>query len=395
MSFWIAVVLLSAISLFLLATPLWRKSKEEADRADYALSVFKDQLKELDKDLERGLISAEEAETARIEIQRRLLGADEKRRSHENAGKGASTKAVVLSSIVGIAVLAGTLALYFKIGMPGYQDVPYASRNIEKEHQVANNDEGMASEIAALKKRLEQEPKDIDAWILLGRTLRTVGRNEEAMEAFRNAVKESDRHPSVLADYAEAKIYADEGQVGKETLGALMEALQQDPMQMKARFYLGYAKARVEDFKGAIQTWTDLKAIAPPQAPWLKQVDEQIKMAAQAGDLDPADFQPSGQAKVMSKQLKLEWETEKSHNHDEEEAAPNGPSRAAMAAAQEMTPEEQAEMIRGMVERLADRLKENPDDLEGWKRLAQAYMVLGEKDKAIEARNKIKELGGS
>ncbi len=80
MSFWIAVVLMSAVTLFLLGAPLWRKSEEEADRADYALSVFKDQLKELDRDLERNLISEEEAATARIEIQRHLLAADDKRK---------------------------------------------------------------------------------------------------------------------------------------------------------------------------------------------------------------------------------------------------------------------------------------------------------------------------
>ena len=65
-----------------------------------------------------------------------------------------------------------------------------------------------------------------------------------------------------------------------------------------------------------------------------------------------------------------------------------------LEAASEMTPEEREEMIRGMVEKLADRLKENPNDIEGWKRLAKVYMVLGEKDKALEARNKVKELSG-
>lgn len=394
MSFWIAVALLSALSLFLLASPLWRKNKEEADRADYDMSVFKDQLKELDRDLERGLISADEAKTARIEIQRRLLAADDKRKNFD-FGHGMSKTSVVISGVVGAAVIAGAVVLYFKIGMPGYQDVPFASRDLQQERHQANNDD-MAVEIAAMKKRLETDAKDIDTWILLGRTLRTVGRNDEALDAFRGALKASDRHPSILADYAEAKIYASKGEVDKETLGVLMESLEQDPMQMKARFYLGFAKARAEDFKGAIQTWTDLKAIAPPQAAWMKQVDEQIKMAAQAGSLDLADFKPSAQARVMGKQLKLEWETEESDNHDEAETAgAPGPTRSDMAAASEMSDEERSEMIRGMVNRLAERLKEEPNDIEGWKRLAQAYMVLGEKDKAIEARNKIKELGGS
>ena len=50
-----------------------------------------------------------------------------------------------------------------------------------------------------------------------------------------------------------------------------------------------------------------------------------------------------------------------------------------------MTAEQRGEMIRGMVARLAGRLKENGSDVEGWLRLVRAYMVLGERDKASAA----------
>ena len=392
MSFWIAVALLSAITLFFLAAPLWRKKEEEADRADYALNVFRDQLKELDKDQERGLISETEAETARIEIQRRLLAADDKRKKHAEGLGGLSLTTITVSSVCAVLLIGGSVVLYTKIGMPGYQDVPFASRDLQKERHNAQN-KGMANEIAAMKERLQKDPQDVDGWMLLGRTLRTVDRHDEAVDAFRNAVRASERHPSVLADFAEAKVYAAQGGVDEEVLTVLEEAIKQDPMELKARFYLGYTKMRFEDYKGAVQAWVDLAAIAPPDVPWLQQVKDQIQQAAQVGGLNPADFEPSGQARVLGKQLKLEWETEQSHDHEGEEQ--KGPSSEDMAAASEMTPEEQAEMIRGMVQNLADRLKENPNDIEGWKRLAQAYMVLGEKDKAIEARNMIKELGGS
>jgi len=387
MTFWIAVGLLSAITLFLLAAPVWRKSKEEAVRADYDLNVFKDQLKELDRDLERNLISEEEAETARLEIQRRLLAADEKRKTQQANLQRPSKKTLALSSVLGAVVVVGSFVLYGKLGMPGYGDVPYASRNIEQEkRQASANPDGMVKEIAALKKRLEQEPQDIDAWMLLARTLRSVGRLDESVQAYEFALKYSDRHPDILADYAEAKIYADQGAVKKETIEALIEAIKTDPAQMKARFYLGYAKAHVEDYQAAIQTWVDLLAMAPPQAPWVPQVQKQIDLAAKSSGLNPADFQPSAMAKNMAKQFALEWE--------QEEQAQPGPTREQMQQAQEMTAEERNEMIRSMVQRLADRLEENPNDPEGWQRLANAYQVLGEKEKAIEARNKVKELSG-
>jgi len=391
MSFWIAVAILSAISLFLLAAPLWRKGKEEGERADYELSVFKDQLIELDRDLERGLINKDEAETARVEIQRRLLAADEKRGTGDREGKRIGTTGVIVSTGVGLFIVAGSLALYLQLGMPGYQDVPFASRDLERERQVANG-EGMAAEIAQLKKHLEQEPDDVEGWMLLGRTMRLVGRTGEAVDAYRSAVKASDRHPGVLADFAESKIYASEGQVDDETIAALREAVSTDPRQMKARFYLGYAKMKTQNYSGAIQEWTDLAAMAPKDIGWLEQVNTQIDMAAKAGNLDRNDFKPSAQAVELGKEFALEWEEEK--RREAASAQTNGPSHEDMEAAAEMTPEEREEMIRGMVEKLADRLKENPNDVAGWERLAQVYMVLGEKDKAIEARNKVKELSG-
>jgi len=388
MTFWIAVALLSAITLFLLAAPLWRKNEEDGERADYELSVFKDQLKELDKDLERGLINAQEAKTARVEIQRRLLAADESRTNKIASARKVGPKTIIVSTLIGTAVIVGSLMLYLDLGMPGYQDVPFASRNLEQERHMAQGSEGMTAEINQLKKHLESNPTDVQGWMLLGRTLRMVGRNNEAVDAYRGAAEASERHPAVLADFAESKIYASEGQVDDETFKVLEEAVKNDPSQLKARFYFGFAKMQTKDYAGAIQEWTDLSAMAPEGVDWMAQVQEQIRIAAQAGNLNVEDFKPSAQARDLAKQFALQWE-------EEQQAEPaGGPSQADMEAAADMTPEEREDMIRGMVARLADRLKENPDDIDGWKRLAKVYMVLGEKDKAIEARNKVKELSG-
>jgi cytochrome c-type biogenesis protein CcmH len=65
--------------------------------------------------------------------------------------------------------------------------------------------------------------------------------------------------------------------------------------------------------------------------------------------------------------------------------APEAPNSAAGQAIQQMSPEEQAEMIRGMVDKLASKLEANPDDADGWRKLARAYQVLGENDKAKNA----------
>ncbi len=76
------------------------------------------------------------------------------------------------------------------------------------------------------------------------------------------------------------------------------------------------------------------------------------------------------------------------------QAAAPGPTAAEVEAAQSMSPEDRQQMIRGMVRQLADKLKANPDDMAGWQRLARAYDVLGEPDKAAEARSHIKATPG-
>jgi cytochrome c-type biogenesis protein CcmH len=50
-----------------------------------------------------------------------------------------------------------------------------------------------------------------------------------------------------------------------------------------------------------------------------------------------------------------------------------------------MTPEARQAMIHAMVDRLAAQLEANPNDEEGWRRLARAYTVLGDTDKAQAA----------
>ena len=69
-----------------------------------------------------------------------------------------------------------------------------------------------------------------------------------------------------------------------------------------------------------------------------------------------------------------------------------GPNREEMEAAAEMSAKDRAAMIRSMVERLAARLADEPDDLQGWIRLERAYQVLGETAQADEAAKRIEAL---
>ena len=145
------------------------------------------------------------------------------------------------------------------------------------------------------------------------------------------------------------------GRSRRKPNGPLPPPSQIDPGEPRAQFYLGLAALQKEDRNGALARWQALEAASPEGAEWLPMLRRRI-----------ASLAPSGTA---------EAETE----------PPPGPTREDIAAARQMLPEERAQMIRGMVEQLALRLKEEPDDTEGWARLARSWRVLGEPEKERDA----------
>jgi cytochrome c-type biogenesis protein CcmH len=165
--------------------------------------------------------------------------------------------------------------------------------------------------------------------------------------------------------------------ISRTLRAALRNVLELDPTSPQARFLLAVDRAQQGDLRAAAQGWVDLLALSPADAPWLPVVREHLQQAARQAGIDPATIQPSAEARALAAAT----------------AAPApAPSTADVAAAMEMTPDGRAQMIRGMVERLAARLQDNPDDLEGWRRLARAYQVLGDTAKASAARARIDAL---
>jgi cytochrome c-type biogenesis protein CcmH len=228
--------------------------------------------------------------------------------------------------------------------------------------------------VAQLAKKLESRPDSAEGWFLLGRSYMTLDRYRDAADAFRRARQLAPHQPDVAGAFAEARIAAAGGRVDDEARAALRNVLTSDPTSPQARFLLALDQAQQGDLRGAVQGWVDLLALSPADAAWLPAVREHLLQAARQAGIDPATIQPSAEARALA-----------------ESAAAPAPSTAETAA-EEMSAQERAQMIRGMVERLAARLHDNPDDLEGWRRLARAYRVLGDTGKASDAQARIDAL---
>jgi cytochrome c-type biogenesis protein CcmH len=166
--------------------------------------------------------------------------------------------------------------------------------------------------------------------------------------------------PDIAAAYAETLVMAADGIVTPAAHEALDTVIAHDPKNPSARYYLALADAQAGNTKAAIDAWQALLAEAPADAPWAQMVRQRIADTAKSAGLPvPAPPAPA--------------------------PASPGPSAEDVTAAAQLTPDQRNEMIRGMVERLAERLKDAPDDLQGWLRLGRAYDVLKEPEKAADA----------
>ncbi len=417
--FWTVAALMTVAALAAVIVPLLRRPGQSGPgRAEFDLTVYKDQLAEIGRDRERGLLGEAEAEAARIEIQRRMLKAtgteDSGGPGGDADGGGANTGqrslSRALAAILAAAMPVAALGFYFVLGSPNLPDLPHAERDIGAEI-VAREGRLERAEVMQLTARLlealKDKPGDVKGWLLLARTYLTINEFEGALDAFRRATELSNRRPEIAASYAEAMVMAEGGQVPATAKKLFNDILAADPFNSKARYYLGLEMAQTGNPKGALQAWVDLAELSPADAPWLNTVNRQIASAARELGVGPGTVKPSARAMALALTMGLGAPRTKSlpatsmppaatpapiSPSASPSTSPGGPSAADVLAASRMSATDRDRMIRSMVKRLADRLADNPGDLEGWRRLAKAYEVLGDEEKAEDARKRIEAL---
>ncbi len=357
--FWVGIVILAAIGAVSVVWPLLRKDATTLDRAEGALAIFNDQLAEVDRDAARGLISEAEAAAAKIEIKRRMLAADKDRQSAKGKGGG-----FLVTLLMAAVVPLGAAGVYYVTGSPGTPSIPFAERQDEMQ---------AASELAVLAERLENrllaDPSggETRGWTLLATTYMNMGRVEDSLRAWEVLISREDATSATFSQYAEALITAESGVVTPKAREALARSAELDPENPAATFYLALAMEQDGETPGARRML--IERIAQETAPqeWMDIFLREINRMGEEFGLDPIEL-------------------------PEFPDAPRGPSQEDVEAAAELSPEERMEFIRSMVSGLAERLREQPDDLEGWLQLARAYAVLGETENAVEALTSAKVL---
>ena len=371
--FWISAAAMVLMVVVLVAHAL-RQARiiDAAPEGSADLAVYRDQLAEIDRDLVRGVLAPAETERLRVEVQRRMLSADRLRRSDRAPTRRGSQGWAILAVA---ACLGGGAALYARLGVPGYPDVPLQARLASADQayqgrphqadaeaaqptfvQSADIDPAHAAMIEKLRAAVATRPGDLLGHTLLAQNEASLGNLVAARKAQEVVVdlKGEAATGEDLSLLAHLMISAAGGTVTPEAEAVLIRCLQIDPRNGWARYYSGLMFAEIGRPDRTFALWDPLLREGPADAPWIRPVRALIEEVAAAAGINFT-------------------------------LPDTGPDEAAIAEASEMSDEDRAEMIATMVAGLEARLNDDGGSVEEWAKLITSLGVLQEADRAREA----------
>lgn len=373
--FWILCAALVVVVAVAILKPFLRARRTVEPAAAYDLRVYQDQLREVGRDLERGVINEDDAQRLRTEIGRKVLEAD--RRLSGASGRGASGATIGAAVLLGLA-LAAAVGIYLREGSPGQPDQPLAQRIADAQRTYENRPSQASAEAEApprpappeiegeyadlvqqLREAVARNPDDPQGLALLASNEARLGNLPAARVALERLIelRGDDARAGELMQLSALMVDAAGGVITPEAEQMLARALQRDPALPQARYLLGLMQIQNGRPDRAFPIWRRLLEEGPENAPWVAPIRASMpELAWLAGQPDYVPPAPRG-------------------------ALP-GPDQDAVTAAEDMTEAERTEMIEGMVSGLEARLADQGGSPEEWARLIMALSVLGQADRA-------------
>src|SRR5262249_45648191 len=346
MTLWFALALMTAAAVFAVLWPLARR--EPVLRSGTDAAVYRDQLDEIERDRAAGLIAGKEAAAAQVEVSRRLIAAADVPAAASPPPRVTVRGGRSVAAAAFVVLPLGAALFYLGLGSPLLPDQPLAERRI-----TARAGGSLAGLIAQVEEHLERDPQDGRGWEVIAPIYLRLGRFEDAVRARRNALRLNGETPERAAALGEAPVFAANGMVTAEAKTVFEKAVALDGGAVQARYFLGLAAEQDGNHARAAAIWRELIASAAPDAPWVDALREAL-----------ARVESGASARGPT----------------------TGPSEEQVAAVADLSADQRNVMVRGMVERLSERLHhEDGSDVEGWVRLVRSYLVLGEREKARAA----------
>lgn len=286
---------------------------------------FRQILAGIDADLANGKLDAEQAAAARSELAREVLRSkgDAQPSVKEDFGRG--------PLLIGLAAIAAmSLGLYAWLGSPDMPAQPLADRP-----ELAAQNITLDEAVAQIEARLSQVPDDVRGWTVIAPAYVELGRYADAAAAYRKVITLSGPNADLETDLAEVLLLAADGAGSEEAMDLLQSAADRDPAHARSRLYLAAESMRLENYDEAAGYWQQAIDVAAGDEAWLPAARQGLAVA-QADGVDT-------------------------------------------------TAEDQAEMIRGMVASLSDRLASQGGSVEEWTQLVRSHLVLNDKESAQAA----------
>lgn len=389
MVFWLLIGALTLATILVLARQMLRlrdtatSNDDDTSKLSSDMKVYRDQLSELDRDVARGTVTAQDAERARIEISRRLLEADKAAQAKTRPTDAPRTLSRLALGLCAILLAGGAFGLYWLLGSPGFQDLGREKR-IAKSQEMRESRPSQAEVeadmppwpgppaeapadylelIEGLRDAVTKNPDDPHGLDLLVQHEAAIGNMVAAHKAMGHLIEV--KGAAATADdfvrQADLLVNAAGGFISPEAEDMLRKALERDPNHQLARYYSGLMFAQNGRPDMGFNLWRGLLEEGPDTAIWWSSVRSQIgSLATFAGvDYTPPDAPTRP-------------------------AVPNltGPSADDIEAAQEMSGEDRAAMIQRMIDRLSERLATEGGTPEEWARLINVLGVVGNTGRA-------------
>jgi cytochrome c-type biogenesis protein CcmH len=380
MMLWLILTVMTSAAAVWLSVPFIRRLDRPQAGGAGEVEVYRDQLQEIDRELRQGLIDGRDADIARIEVKRRVLTLDRPERPAMPRLALVERNFAVLG-VTGV-VLLGSVALY---GVTEGQRAPLdisatTEQATRSERQPQNSVPPVEEMIQRLATRLVQNPNDLDGWRTLGWAYLNTGRFSEAGEVYAKAIELGPDIAELRGARVEALVRAADGIVTPDAKSAIEDALKLDRTDIRARFFMGLAKAQAGDRASALADWRTLLTDANSDEPWTADLKDRISELESGVDADAGAVATASEWAVAGSLASRTPAVSPSAPRDE-----MGPGRQDVPTAKAMPPADRSAMIRGMVDRLANRLEQSPRDADGWIKLIRARIVLGESDLARQA----------
>ena len=244
------VVIAFGIALCVAAVFLWfllreRKPLTQASQANANAKVYRDQISDLDREHESGHISDEEWQQSRDELSVRLL---EDTAAIDDPAAKAEKPAVWTAVVLAVAMPISAMGLYMWVGNPEALN-PLALKSPD---QVDQKD--LAKLAQTLADRLQSQPDNLQGWVMLGRTYRTLENFDASLKAYDTALKLS-ADDDLQLERIEVMAMQRQGQFEGEPWRVIREILQKDPQHFGALLTAGSASYAEGKYADALKYW--------------------------------------------------------------------------------------------------------------------------------------------